>query len=166
MSKVSRIIRHAIASPMTLRRLLPKAAMQRIEEEIAKSEKSHSGEIRFAVEVDLDAGQILRGVTARKRAIDTFSQLRIWDTEENTGVLVYLLLADRQLEIVADRGIHKKVGDDTWSNIARQMEKQFAEGDFEGGVLAGIRSITALLTKHFPASSTNQNELSNKPVVM
>ncbi|MCE9600013.1 MAG: TPM domain-containing protein [Spirochaetia bacterium] len=140
--------------------------MQRIEEEITKSERSHSGEIRFAVEIDLSAGQIFRGVTARQRAIDTFSALRVWDTEENTGVLVYLLLADRQLEIVADRGIHKKVGTDAWTKIAGEMEKEFRGGNFESGVIHGLKSITALLAQHFPASASNQNELSNKPVVM
>lgn len=166
MSKLSRIIRHMAVSPWTLRRVLPRESMERIESEIGRSESTHRGEIRFAVEVDLSTAQIVRGVTARDRAVDLFSALRIWDTEENTGVLVYLLLADRSLEIVADRGLNAKVTQEVWDGIAGRMQQMFAAGDFEGGLLTGIREITALLTSHFPASSGNTNELSNKPVIV
>lgn len=140
--------------------------MARIEAEIGRSESTHRGELRFAVEVDLGTAQILRGVTARDRAVDLFSALRIWDTEENTGVLIYLLLADRTLEIVADRGLSSRVTQEIWDGIAGRMQEKFAKQDFEGGLITGIQEITRLLSKHFPASSGNENELSNKPVVL
>lgn len=166
MSKTTRLFRHALASPWSLRRVLPRESMDRIEAEIGRSENSHRGELRFAVEVDLGAMQILRGVTARDRAVDLFSALRIWDTEENTGVLIYLLLADRTLEIVADRGLSSRVSQEVWDGIAERMRQKFADKDFETGLTIGIQEITALLSKHFPASSGNQNELSNKPVIV
>jgi uncharacterized membrane protein len=140
--------------------------MARIEAEIGRSENSHRGELRFAVEVDLGVMQILRGVTARDRAVDLFSALRVWDTEDNTGVLIYLLLADRTLEIVADRGLSARVSQEIWDGIAARMQEKFARKDFEGGLVTGIQEITKLLSKHFPAASGNQNELSNKPVVL
>ncbi len=93
---------------------------------------------------------LLRGQSARERAIDVFSQLRIWDTEQNNGVLIYLLLADRDVEIVADRGIDAKVGPEEWERICRRMEAAFRQADFEGGVVGGIREVTRHLVEHFP----------------
>ncbi len=161
-----RLLRHFAASPWKLRRMLPPDALARIEAAVSESEKLHRGEIRFAVEVDLNALQIARGVSPRDRALEVFSRLRVWDTEENTGVLIYILLADRQIEIVADRGIHKKVGDEAWIAIANHIESAFREGRYEDGVLKGLSEVTALLTKHFPARAENRDELSNKPVVL
>ena len=146
--------------------MLPADALKRIEDAIGRSENTHRGEIRFAVEVDLNAIQILRGVSPRDRALDVFSQLKVWDTEENTGVLIYLLLADRQIEIVADRGIHKKVGDEAWINIANHIESAFRAGRYEDGVIKGLEEVTKLLSAHFPARTENRDELSNKPVVL
>jgi len=164
--KFGRLIRHILTPPWSLRRVLPEASLKRIEQGIGESEGSHRGQIRFAVEVELNPFQIVQGVSARDRAIDVFSHLRIWDTEDNTGVLLYLLLADKQLEIVADRCIHKKVGEESWTAISRRMEAHFREGKFEEGVLLGIREITVLLTKNFPATTPHADELSNKPVVI
>ena len=95
--------------------------------------------IRFAVEHALDLPQLLAGMSARDRAIEVFSQLRVWDTEHNNGVLIYLLFADRDVEIVADRGIHAKVGAG-WEDICRSMEQRFRQGEFEAGVIEGIRA--------------------------
>ena len=137
-----------------------------IEKAIKASEGMHRGEIRFVVEGMLDNTPLLRGQTARERAIDVFSQLRIWDTERNNGVLIYLLLADRDVEIVADRGIDAKVGTEEWERICRKMEAAFRQADFEGGVVGGIQEVTRHLTEHFPPIGDDRNELPDKPVVL
>jgi len=140
--------------------------MAAIERVIKESEAAHRGEIRFVVEGALDTAALLQGQTARDRAIDVFSHLRIWDTEHNNGVLVYLLLADRDVEIVTDRGIHAKVGPEEWERICRSMETAFRQGDFQGGVIGGIREVTRHLVAHFPAIGDDRNELPDKPVVL
>ena len=104
--------------------------------------------------------------TARERAVEVFSQLRVWDTERNNGVLIYLLLADRRVEIVADRGINRDVGPQGWDKICRDMELAFRQGNFEQGVVEGIRAVASHLVRHYPASGGNENELSDKPVML
>jgi uncharacterized membrane protein len=144
---------------------VPAASLDAVQHAIADSERAHSGQIRFAIEPALDLGELLRGVTPRSRAIDVFSELRVWDTEHNNGVLIYLLLADRDFEIVADRGIHAHVGADGWEMIAREMEVAFRGGDFLGGITRGIASITQHLSRHFPPRG-GINELPDRPVVL
>lgn len=143
--------------------MLPALAMSNIEKAIGESEKFHSGEIRFAVEAALDPLALLRGVTPRQRAMEVFSQLGIWDTEHNNGVLIYLLLAERDVEIIADRGINTLLDQHTWQSICQRMETLFRVGNFEQGVLSGISEVSARLTQHFPAVKTDRNELSNQP---
>ena len=143
-----------------VKRYFPRRVLADIERAIGESETAHMGEIRFAVEAALDIWPLMRGQQARERALEVFSQLRVWDTEHNSGVLIYLLLAERKVEIVADRGIHAKVGDAHWQRICRMMEEEFRQGHFEQGVLAGIGEISALLVRHFPAAGVNPNELS------
>lgn len=140
--------------------------MDAIEREIAASEQRHSGEIRFVVEAALGPGELLRGVTARERALELFSLLRIWDTELNNGVLIYLLLAEHDVEIIADRGIHREVGLDGWEAICREMETHFRRGAFEHAVVTGIEGVTAHLVLHFPAQAGDVNQLPDRPVVM
>lgn len=152
--------------PWLAGRHFPRAAMARIEHVISESEAVHMGEIRFAVEAALDFWPLMRGQKARERALEVFSQLRAWDTEHNSGVLIYLLLADRDVEIVADRGIDAKVGSAEWERICQQMEAAFRAGRFEEGVLDGIQEITVLLVQHFPIRAENPNELSDRPVVL
>jgi uncharacterized membrane protein len=152
--------------PWLVRRYFSRAAMARIEHAISESEGLHKGEIRFAVEATLDLPALLQKQNARQRAVEVFSQLRVWDTEHNSGVLIYLLLADRDVEIVADRGIDKRVGSAEWERICLQMETAFQANRFEEGVLAGIREITALLVKHFPVKADNPNELPDRPIVL
>lgn len=165
--KISRIVKHLIYGPLHVRRCLPPASMRAIQSAIARSETSHMGELRFAVEAALNWRDLLRGIPPRQRAIDLFSGLRIWDTEHNSGVLIYLLLAENDVEIIADRGIHKLVGDAGWQSICAEMEKQFRSGNFEHGVLIGVERITALLSRHFPAGSNpNPNELADAPFVL
>ena len=140
--------------------------LARIEATVKQSEQQHRGELRFAIEADLDPRAVLRGITPRQRAIEVFSQLRVWDTEENSGVLIYVQLIDRDIEIVADRGINARVAQAEWDAICTRTESAFSEGRFEAGALAAIEEVTALLTRHFPARAANPNELSDKPVVL
>ena len=161
-----RIIRHLLTPAWSVRRILPAESMAAIERAIAAAESSHRGEMRFVVEHALDAHSLWRGVTARERAIDVFSQLRIWDTEENNGVLIYLLLADRDVEIVADRGIHGHVGAGGWEAICRRMEAAFREGRFEGGVVEGIAAVSEHLQQRYPSEGGGRNELPDRPVVL
>jgi len=149
-----------------VRRAFPKAALNAIEDAVRVAEQTHRGQIRFAVEHSLDPVDLWRGETARDRALDVFSQLRIWDTEHNNGVLIYLLLADRDVEIVADRGVHAKVGADRWERICQTMEAAFRQGDFQGGVVRGIQDVGELLQRHYPADGAQPNELPDRPVVL
>ena len=164
--KPLRFGRHLITDHWSVRRAFPTTVMKRIEDAIASGERDHSGQVRFVVESSLPMGQLVRGETPRERALDVFSRLRIWDTEENCGVLIYLLLADRDVEIVADRGIHRKVGEEAWQAICRGMEAAFREKRFSDGAIDGIDAINALLVQHFPRSSSGPNELPDQPIVL
>lgn len=148
-----------------VKRAFSRQTLLAIEQEIKAGETAHAGEIRFVVEGALDGTPLFMGQTARERAIDVFSQLRIWDTENNNGVLIYLLLADRDVEIVADRGIHAMVGLEEWEEICRTMETAFKQAKYEWGVVCGVRAVTQHLTKRFPASGAGRNELPDEPVV-
>ena len=163
---LKRIARHLFALPGAVDRALPPSAMAAIEQAIAKSEKAHTGEVRLAVEGALDGAALFAGQSARSRAIDVFSQLRVWDTEQNNGVLIYFLLADRDLEIVADRGINAKVQAQDWEEICRRMEAALAKGDFVRGIVTGIEEVSQILSRHFPARAGDANELPDKPVVL
>ena len=165
---VARIIKHLATTNGNAKRSFPRATMDAIEQAIKASEATHMGEIRFVVEAALDGQELLavHAQSARERAIDLFSHLRVWDTELNTGVLIYLLLADRQVEIVADRGIHAKVGANAWTSICQAMQTSFKKNNYQDGAVCGIQAITKLLTEHFPAQEVNQNELPDRPLVL
>ena len=162
---LSRLIRHLLTPSWQVKRAFPAATLRAIEQAIGACESTHVGELRFVIEGSLDGVPLWREQSARDRAIDLFSQLRIWDTEHNCGVLVYVLLADRSVEIVADRGIHACCGSKAWSAICRGMEAKFADGEFHAGSLQGIAAIGDLLANHFPAEDDHRNELPNAPVV-
>lgn len=164
MNKLKRVLRHLLAGRWQVFRRFPQASLQAIEAATHRYEATHMGELRFAVEAALDWPDVIRGMTAHDRAIELFSQLRIWDTEHNSGVLIYLLLADRRVEIIADRGINSRVGKAGWEAICREMEVAFRAGRFEQGVLLGLERISVLLARHFPADGDNPDELSNAPV--
>ncbi|MDP1665927.1 MAG: TPM domain-containing protein [Methylobacter sp.] len=166
MVNIKRWFRHAFMLPWRWRVLFPKAVLGDIEKAVKYSEHQHSGELRFAIENVLALSQVWRGISARQRAIEVFSDLRVWDTEQNSGVLIYLLLADREVHIVADRGIAKCVEQVEWDAIAQDMQQEFLRGDFLRGSLQGIERITMLLATHFPPGADNPNELSNKPVIV
>lgn len=161
---LKRFFRHLLMPPWRLRQLFPAGGFAAVEHAIAASEARHGGEIRFAIEDTLAPVELWRGLTARERAIEVFSELRVWDTEYNSGVLIYLLLADRDVEIVADRGVAAKVGKPEWEAICRRMEKAFRHGDFVAGVLQGIEAATSLLAIHFPPHGGQRDELPNRPI--
>ncbi|TPW12566.1 MAG: hypothetical protein FD130_1736 [Halothiobacillaceae bacterium] len=163
---IKRIARHLLMTHKQVNRLFSQPTLAAIEQAIKTSESAHTGEIRFVVEGALDGAPLFRGQAARERAIDLFAQLRIWDTEQNNGVLIYLLLADRDVEIVADRGIHAKVGSPAWETICRTMEAAFKQADYAGGVVNGIQAVAHHLVDHFPAAGVGHNELPDQPVVL
>jgi uncharacterized membrane protein len=163
---IKRLSRHLLLNRARVRRAFPRASLAEIEAAIKASEARHAGQIRFVVEGALDGRPLIAGQSARARALDVFSHLRIWDTEHNSGVLIYLLLADRDVEIVADRGIDAKVGAERWREICARMESEFRRGRFKTGVLEGIAQVTADLAAHFPPRGTHRNELPDPPVVL
>ena len=163
---IQRIARHLLMTDGQVTRAFSRSTLNKIEAAIKASEAEHVGEIRFAVEGGLDGTPLFKGQSARERAIELFSQLRVWDTQQNTGVLIYLLLADRAVEIVVDRGIHAKVDAQAWSKVCRQMEAAFRQSNFEGGVVSGVQAVTRHLTRHFPSDSHDRNELPDKPVLL
>lgn len=162
-----RWIRHLLLDHLALSRAFPRATLTAIGSAVATQEKRHRGQLRVAIEGGLPLPALLAGRTARARALEQFARLRVWDTEDNAGVLVYLLLADRRVEIVADRGIHARVGDIAWETICGAMQQEFAAGRFEAGALSGLASISDLLAQHFPAKpGENPNELPDAPEVV
>jgi uncharacterized membrane protein len=163
---IRRIGRHLLEHNWRARRIFTPKVLAAIEAAIKASEAAHAGQIRFVVEGALDGAPLFRNQSARGRALDIFSQLRIWDTAHNNGVLIYLLLADRDFEIVADRGIDARVGVAGWEKICAEMEADFRAGDFERGVIKGIEAVSRLMAQHFPAQGGGRNELPDAPVVM
>lgn len=165
MSTLQRLARPLLMTPWQVRRAFSRSALDTIKAEIAASERLHAGQIRFAVEGALPIAKLLRQQSARSRALEVFSLLRVWDTEQNNGVLIYVLLAERDVEIIADRGIHAQVKEQEWAGICRAMETTFRQGDFKIGAVEGIRSTTNLLARHFPPAGERTNELPDRPVV-
>jgi uncharacterized membrane protein len=163
---IPRIVRHLFTTRRQVVRAFPPETLVAIEQAIKVSEALHAGEIRFAVEAALDGAPLFQDQSPRDRAIDLFARLRVWDTEHNNGLLIYLLLADHAVEIVADRGIHAKVGAAEWASICQRMEEAFSRSHYEAGVVAGVQAVTQHLARHFPLRSDDENELSNKPVVL
>jgi uncharacterized membrane protein len=162
-----RWIRHLFLDQLALRRAFPRASLDAVGRAVAEQEQRHRGELRVAIEGGLPIQSLFAGSTARERALEHFARLRVWDTEDNAGVLIYLLLADRRVEIVADRGIHARVGDTAWETICGAMQQEFAAGRFEAGVLTGLAAVSDLLAQHFPADGgENPNELPDSPVVV
>lgn len=166
MGRLGRIFRH-LGSPLWLtRRRFGPRVLGDIEAAIRAAEASHEGEIRFVVESSLDLGRLLAGQTPRQRAIELFGQLGVWDTAGNNGVLLYLLAADRDVEIVADRGIAARVAPEDWEAICRRMEDCFREGRFGEGAAAGVQATGALLARHFPRAGGDADELPNRPLLL
>ncbi len=163
---VKRILRHLLLPSWRVWRAFPRRVLQAIERAVAESEQRHDAELRFAVEAGLPLAVLLRGQSARQRAVEVFSQLRVWDTEHNSGVLIYVQLIDRKVEILADRGINALVPQVEWEAICRRVEQNYRKGEFEQGTLAAVEEITVRLARHFPPRAANPDELPNRPVVL
>lgn len=164
--ELKRVARHLLSTPWTVKQAFPRRVLAEIEHSIELSEATHDGEIRFAVETALSGMPLFFGLTPRERAIDVFSHLRMWDTEHRNGILIYLLLADRSVEIIADRGVHAKADTAAWDKICRDMETAYRNQQFEQGTIMGIQAIGQLLHTHFPSASPRKNELPNQVVLL
>ena len=162
--KLARLLRHAWLDESDARRALGDAAVQRLEARVATSERRHSGEIRVCVEAGLPLSYLWNDLTARQRAVTMFGKLRVWDTEENNGVLIYLLLAERAIEIVADRGVARRVPQAEWDRLVAGMRDAFRAGRFEEGLGQAIDAVDGLLAQHFPLApgAANPNELTDR----
>jgi hypothetical protein len=168
MSRIARILKHRLLDEADTRRVIGVEAAARIEARIAASELLHSGEICICVEAGLPLSYLWRGASARERALMMFSKLRVWDTESNSGVLIYLLLAEHAIEIVADRGVCLHVPPGHWDRIVAGLSEDLHAGRYEPGLLRAIDAVDELLAKHFAieAGARNPNELSNRPRLM
>ena len=161
-----RLFTHLTTTERHVRRIFTPTYLEQIAQTIKASETQHSGEIRFAVESSLDFQPLIDNQTPRQRAIEVFSDLHVWDTELNNGVLIYVLIADHAIEIVADRGIHAKVGTFYWEDLCKAIQAEFAQGRFEEGAKTCIAAVSEKLIEHFPHDGGGKNELSDTPVVI
>lgn len=167
MNKWMRLLRHRWMDEGDTRRALDEAALSRLEARVQASEAKHSGEIRLLVEPGLPLSYLLKGLPARARAITMFGKLRVWDTEHNNGVLIYLLLADHAIEIVADRGLARQVPQAHWDGVLAGMREAFRAGRFEAGLAEAIDRVDEMLLRHFPLApgQANPNELPDRPTL-
>ncbi len=163
--QVARVLRHLVTSRLSARRAFPPETLDAIERAIHDVEASHEGEIVFVIEGALETPSLLCGLTARERALEWFARLRVWDTEKNNGVLIYVLLADHRVEVLADRGINMRAGELAWKSVCREMEVAFSRGEYREGAVGGVRSVAQHLAKHFGSSGPRSNELPNKPII-
>lgn len=159
-----RLIKHRLLDEGDARRALGADALARIESRVAASEARHSGQIRVCVEAGLPLSYLLRRATARDRAVAMFGKLRVWDTAHNNGVLIYLLLAERAIEIVADRGLTRMVPQAAWDTLVDGMRESFRAGHFEAGLSQAVDGVDGLLSQHFALApgQANPNELPDK----
>ncbi|MCX7175148.1 MAG: TPM domain-containing protein [Proteobacteria bacterium] len=172
--KLTRMFRHLLAPHWLARRAFTAVTMRAIEAAVATAEQRHVGELRFVVEAGLPINDLWHDISARERAVDVFSRLRVWDTQHNNGVLIYVQLIDRRVEIVADRGINAKVDQSSWDVICRAMEHAFRAGAYSRGSLEAVESVGKLLAMNFPAlpgsdglsASAHVNELPDRPVLL
>lgn len=167
MNKLLRLLKHRWLDETDARRAFGDAALKRVEERVAASERAHGGEIRVCIEAGLPLSYLWRNATARERAIAMFGKLRVWDTAQNNGVLIYLLLAEHHIEIVADRGLNDRVPREQWQALVQHMAEDFRAGRFEKGLNDAIDVVDRLLRLHFPrgADDADRNELPDAPVL-
>lgn len=161
-----RVISHLLMPRAALHRRFPSHALTAIEDAIEDSEKGHRAEIRVAIEVALDFREMLGTRSTRQRALEVFTELGVWDTAERNGVLIYVLLAERDVEIVADSGFDGRVEKAEWQRVCTLIEREFAAGRWRDGVLHGIEAATALVAREFPAEGRNRNEQQDRPAVL
>lgn len=163
-----RFIAHRLWDETDARRVLPAAALERLRQRVAASEAAHSGEIRLCVEASLPLSYLWRRAPARERAIALFGKLRVWDTEANNGVLIYLQIADRAIEIVADRGLNAHVTAAEWLGVVAALREHLKAGGCEAGLIEAVSAVDALLSEHFPLrpGTVNRNELPDRVVIL
>lgn len=170
MNKISRAMRHVKTTKSQAKAAFPDATLAAIQAIIAEGEGLHRAEVRLIVEPSLDLAEIISGVTSRQRAGELFTDYRIWDTEENCGVLIYINLADHQVEIIADRGIARLISNDHWEAVCKTMTSGFAKSMYHDSALNGLRQLNAILKKYFPeneaAHGQQHNQLSNQPILL
>lgn len=166
MSTFSRLIKHLCTTTAAGKRAFPEATLKAIEDAITEGEKHHRAEVRVVVEPALGLQAVLAGAPPRERARELFAQYGVWDTEENCGVLVYINMADHQVEIVADRGVGKIVAAQDWQAVCRTMTQGFARGDYHNSTLAALAQLNALLQEHYPDDGSTRNQLANHPVML
>ncbi|HVP32815.1 MAG TPA: TPM domain-containing protein [Steroidobacteraceae bacterium] len=164
--KLARLIRHLATTRFSTRRRFPPPVRAAIERAIKECEARHAGEIRFVIETAFDLPELWQDLAPRQRALQLFGQLGVWDTAHNNGVLVYVGLADRVVEIIADRGIAARVPQAEWAAVCRQMERHYREGRFDEGSIVGILGVGALLGRHFPGKAVGGQELPDRPVLL
>ena len=164
--RFNRFLRHLTLTQASVRLAFPARTCKALSQRIRESEAQHAGQLRLVIEGALDLGALWRGQSAHERARELFAHLGVWDPPHNNGELVYVLMADRSVEIVADRGIDACCGQAAWNRITRAMAQQFASGDFEQGMLQGIEAITRLLARHFPPLTGQSNDLPDSPLLL
>ena len=166
-SRLRRLLKHRWLDEDDTHKAVPPALLDRLKRRVAASEKRHSGEIRICIEASLPSSYVWRDALPRERAVAMFGKLRMWDTEHNNGVLIYLLLAERAIEIVADRGLSHRVPSAQWTSMVQRMGNAFREGRFEDGLTQALEEVSALLVQHFPLApgEDNSNELPDEPVL-
>jgi uncharacterized membrane protein len=164
----NRFFSHLFTTRSKLARLFPVEALTAIENAVAQSELTHSGEIRVAIEASLEPAEIFAGKTPRRRALELFAGLGVWDTDANNGILVYILLADRDVEIIADRGFNGLVSAEEWAAVCHTMEEEFRAGHYEQGAVEGVLEAGKLLARHFPPlpGGRDEDELPNRPTLL
>jgi uncharacterized membrane protein len=168
--RFGRLIRHVAASHWRTRLLFPQRTLDAIEQAVARAERTHAGEIRFAIETSLAPLHVINDLSPRARALDVFAHLKVWDTEHNNGVLIYVQLADRDVEIVADRGLAARVSQPEWEAVCRLMEEHFRAGRYEAGAIAGVDAAGTLLARHYPPhlkpATAADNQLPDRPTLL
>ena len=164
--RVHRLLRHLFAR--SARTIFTNEVLHRIADAVAAGESRHRGEVCFAVESGLTPAQVFAGMQARARANDVFAQLKVWETDANNGVLVYLLLADHRIEIIADRGLRDCVSDAQWRGVCQLMEERLRAGDAEAAAIVGVQGVSDILAGHFPraAGVADENELPDLPHIL
>jgi uncharacterized membrane protein len=166
-SRLQRILRHRWMDDSDTRRAVPPELLKRLENYVTASEARHSGEVRICIEAGMPTSYLWRDATPRDRAVAMFGKLRVWDTEHNNGVLIYLLLAENAIEIVADRGLNHCVSTTQWQAVTQRMAAAFKARKFEEGLTQALQEVSALLVQHFPLgeSQARGNGLPNAPDV-
>lgn len=163
---MKRLLQHLFTTSLAVRRAFPESALKAIEQQIAEGETTHRAELRVIIEARLPWETLLAKKPPRERALELFGRYGIWDTEENCGVLLYINMAGRQVEIVADRGIAQKVSQPVWQQICHDLTAGFSQGKFHKSTLAALAAVNRLLAQHFPSSGRRKNQLPDHPIIL